>query len=155
MNKRKQRLDRIAAVAQEYLAAKTAASLLSVKLTADPSYGWSQRWEPKAGAAFSANLEATYIIRIYAEFEAGLRDYWKTRLGHKTHPSMLDLVCHAIPNEYFSQDCVENADDVREYRNFLVHDMEEDPPANMVTVTVMEAKKHLCAYFSRLDARWL
>jgi hypothetical protein len=142
------------AVAQEYLAAKTAGNLLSAQLDADPSFGSRYGWEPRAGAAFCDKLEATYIIRMYAEFEAGLRDYWKNHLGQNTRPPMIQLVRHAIPNQYFTQDCIDNADDVRVYRNFLVHDIEEDPPADVVVFSVEQAKTHLCTYFGRLDPRW-
>src|SRR5437867_3108211 len=95
-----------------------------------------------------------YIIRMYAEFEAGLRDYWKSHLKKNTHPPMIQLVRHAIPNQMFSQDCIDDADNVREYRNFLVHDIEDDPPEEMRVFTVPEAKRCLCEYFGRLDPRW-
>ena len=73
MIKRRQRIQRIADVAQEFLAATTAAQWLRASQDADPSFGQKYGWEPKAGIAFNDNLEATYIIRMYAEFEAGLR----------------------------------------------------------------------------------
>ena len=98
--------------------------------------------------------KGTYLVRMYAEFEAGLRDYWKTYLGRDTHPTMVQLVREAIPNQHFPKDYIDDADDVREYRNFLVHDIEEEPPANMLTFTVQEAKSHLCAYFACLDPIW-
>ena len=64
MIKRQQRLNRITAVTQEYLAASTAASLLRAELDADPSYCMNLGWKAKAGLAFSSNLDATYLIRI-------------------------------------------------------------------------------------------
>jgi hypothetical protein len=154
MIKRQQRIQRIADVAQEFIAALTAANWLRERQEADPTFGRTHGWEPKAGISFSANLEATYIIRMYAEFEAGLRDYWETHLNKSTHPPMVQLVRSAIPNQMFSQDCIDDADDVREYRNFLVHDIEDDPPEEMRVFTVPEAKRCLCEYFGRLDPRW-
>jgi hypothetical protein len=154
MNKRHRRIQRIAAVLQEYLAAESASELLAAETDADPSYGEARGWEPRAGVSFSRNLNATYLIRMYAEFEAGLRDYWRTHLGHATHPAMRQLVCHAIPNERFSQDCVDNADEVRIFRNFMVHNLDEDPPEETRELTLAEAKRRLCTYFSRLDPRW-
>ncbi len=127
MIKRQQRIARIAAVLQEYFAAKTASDLLTAQTTANPSFGRDHGWEPRAGTAFTSNLEATYIIRIYAEFEAALRDYWLTYRGRDTRPKMYQLVNEAIPDEAFSQDIIDNADDVREFRNFLVHDSEDEP----------------------------
>jgi hypothetical protein len=154
MIKRQQRIGRITAVLQEFFAARTASDLLTAQTNANPSYGDAHGWEPRAGTAFAENLEATYIIRIYAEFEAALRDYWRTYRGRDTHPTMYQLVNEAIPDEAFSLDVIDNADDVREYRNFLVHDSEDEPGEDIVTFTVPRAKSHLCAYLGRLDPAW-
>ncbi|HVA49955.1 MAG TPA: hypothetical protein VNH11_26550 [Pirellulales bacterium] len=154
MIKRQWRLERIVRIAQEYLAADTAAELLAAELKADPNYGEARGWSARAGGDVVENLPATYVVRIYAEFEAGLRDYWQTHLGQANHPPMIQLVRHLIPNQRFSQDCIDNADEVRIFRNFLVHDFLDEPPADMVAFTVFEAKKHLCDYFARLDATW-
>ena len=154
MIKRQLRIKRINAVLEEYLAARTAAGLLTARTTPDPGYGYSQGWVPKAGIDYVNNLEATYIIRIYAEFEAGLRDYWLTYRKKDTRPKMVQLLNKAIPTQHFPQDTIDKADDVREYRNFLVHDIEDEPSEDSVTFTVAEAKSHLCAYTACLDTAW-
>lgn len=154
MIKRQWRLERIVRIAQEYTAAETASYLLTTQLQADPSYGKAFGWSARAGYDFGKNLAATYVIRIYAEFEAGLRDYWQTYLGQLSHPPMIQLVRRLVPNQRFSQDCIDNADEVRVYRNFLVHDSLDEPPEDMIVFSVSEAKKHLCEYFSRLDPTW-
>jgi hypothetical protein len=112
MIKRQQRLQRIANVAREFLAARTAADWLRSCQEADPSFGDQHGWEPKAGIDFCENMEATYIVRMYAEFEAGLRDYWKTHRKQTSHPKMVQLVRQLIPNQQFSQDIIDDADDV-------------------------------------------
>jgi hypothetical protein len=56
MIKRQQRIEWIAAVAKEYLAAKSAADLLKAQLQADPNYGRSHGWEARDGVAFNTNL---------------------------------------------------------------------------------------------------
>jgi hypothetical protein len=145
MIKRQRRIERISAVLQEYLAAKTASLLLTAQTAADSAYGYAHGWEPRAGIAFTDNLEATYIIRIYAEFEAALRDYWLTYRNQTTHPTMFQLLNQSIPDQRFSQDVIDNADDVRLYRNFLVHAIEDEPGEGMVAFTVQQAKSHLCA----------
>jgi hypothetical protein len=151
MIKRQQRIGRITAVLQEYRAATTAAGLLTAQTQPNPGYGYTQRWEPKAGIDYVNNLEGTYIIRIYAEFEAGLRDYWLTFRKKDTRPKMFQLINEAIPTQHFPQDTIDKADEVREYRNSLVHDIEDEPGEDVVTFTVQEAKKHLCAYVACLD----
>lgn len=154
MIKRQQRIQRIANVLDEYLAAKTASDLLTAQTDANPNYGRDHGWKPRAGAAFTAHLEATYIIRIYAEFESALRDYWLTYRRQATRPRMYQLVNQSIPNQRFSQDVIDAADEVREYRNFLVHEIDDEPGKWMVPVTVHQAKSHLCTYLSRLDPSW-
>jgi len=153
MTKRQQRIEWIAAVAKEYFAAKSAADLLNAQLQADPNYGWNHGWESRDGAAFHANLESTYIIRLYAEFEAGLRDYWANHLNRPTQPPMVQLL-QLVADQRVSIDRLEDADAVREYRNFLVHDESSEPPPEMRTFTVAEAKAHLCYLFGRLDPDW-
>lgn len=154
MNRRQQWLERITAVAREYLAANTASELLRTELEGNPRFGSGRDWERRDGVAFSENLQATYIIRMYAVFEAGLRAYWRTHRNRDTRPSMEQLVRHAIPNQLFSQDCIDDADDVREYRNLLVHDIDEARAANPASFTMAEARRRLCSYFARLDPGW-
>jgi hypothetical protein len=154
MNRREKWLKRMAAVVQEYLAGQTAAAWLDSQTQANPSFGWHHGWEPAGGGAFCDNLEATYIIRLYAEFEAGIRDYWESYRGKDSRPDMITLLRHAVPTEAFSQDCIDDADDVRLYRNFLVHEMGKDPTPGSATFTLKEAKRHLSEYFSRINPRW-
>jgi hypothetical protein len=154
MIKRQLRIERISAVEQEYYAALSAAALLREQLNANPNYGVEYGWRQRAGRDFDNNLDGTYVIRMYAEFEAALRDYWKTYRGKDTHPKMVQLVNESIPDQHFPQDSIDNADDVREYRNFLVHDIEDEPPPQMVAFTIPEAKKHMCAYIACFNPRW-
>jgi hypothetical protein len=153
MIKRQQRIERIAAVEKEYLAARSAAELLKARIRADPKFGTRRGWEVRDGAAFDANLESTYIIRLYAEFEAGLRDYWANHLNRRTHPQMAQLL-RSLANQRVSTDALDDADAVREYRNFLVHDESDEPPTEMRTFTVAGAKSHLSYFFGRLDPDW-
>lgn len=154
MIKRQRRIERITAVLQEYLAAKSASALLAAQTDANPSYGHDHGWEPRAGVAFADNLPATYIIRIYAEFEASLRDYWLTYRKRTTRPNMDQLVNRSIPDQSFSQDVIDGADDVREFRNFLVHDNVDESGEGRITFSVEQAKTVLCTYLARLDPAW-
>lgn len=154
MIKRQRRIERIDAVLQEYLAARTASGLLAAKIAADPGFGRASGWSPRAGSAFTTNLEATYVIRIYAEFEAALRDYWLTFRKQTTRPKMFQLVNEAIPTQYFPKDVVDKADDVRLFRNHLVHDVEDEAGDGVVLFSVEQAKSHSCAYVAHLDPRW-
>ncbi len=153
MNKRHLRLERIKAVHQEYLAATSAADLLVIETTADPSFGLMRGWKQRSGTAFVANLEATYIIRIYAEFEAALREYWSTYLNRITNPKMSQLLKRAIPTQHYPNDVILGADGVREYRNALVHDVGDEWDETS-PVTMEDAKSRLCAYIACFDPNW-
>jgi hypothetical protein len=59
-----------------------------------------------------------------------------------------------LADQRVSLDRLEDADAVREYRNFLVHDESGEPPPTMRTFTVLENKMHLCYFFGRLDTDW-
>src|SRR5262245_44664046 len=118
MIKRQQRLNRIVAVELEYRAALTAADWLRQQLNANPSFGDGFGWAARSGLDFVDNLATTYVVRLFSEFEAGLREYWKSYLGKTTFPTVFQLVCQAIPTQRFPQDVIDNADSVRAYRNF-------------------------------------
>ena len=119
MIKRQVRILRLATVAAEHRAGYTASDLLHAQLKGNPSYGDAYGWTQRAGRDFCDNLEATYIVRLYAEFEATLRDYWLNCLGRDTEPPMAQLVKVAIPDQHFPQDYIDAADEVRLYRNYL------------------------------------
>ena len=97
------------------------------------------------------NLEGTYIIRMFAEFETGVRSFWRWRRNRPYARTgvelMLDLVralC-GIPDEV-----LEDAHRVRIYRNKLVHDRDEEVEA----VTIADARHRLATYFARLPIQW-
>jgi hypothetical protein len=60
----------------------------------------------------------------------------------------------SLADQRISIDHLEDADAVREYRNFLVHNDSGQLPPEMRTFTVADAKKHLCYFFGRLDTDW-
>ena len=154
MIKRQVRIQRLEAVAAEYRAGHTAANLLNAELKGNPNYGDAHGWTPRAGRDFRDNLEATFIVRLYAEFEATLRDYWLNFLGRDTEPPMVQLVNVAIPDQHFPRDYIEEADEVRLYRNYLVHDSEGRSASNLVVLAIHQVERRLRAYISRLKADW-
>jgi hypothetical protein len=150
MNKRQQRIERILAVEREYQAATAGVDLLKDSLRADPRFGAAQGWRSRDARNLEDNLEGTFLLRLYAEFEAGLRDVWKSYFGRDTHPPMKDLLV-AIANQRIPQDWLEDADAVREYRNALVH---EGDTTDIEAVSLAEARSRLCRFFSQLPKDW-
>jgi hypothetical protein len=138
---------RIKAVEREYAATRQAIDTLQESAQRDPTVLQGElRYRDIVHA--SDNLEGTYIIRLFAEFETGLRLYWDQVRG--TNPRTRDLLdglaamC-GIPDEQR-----DHAHAVREYRNSLVHEREEDTPA----VPIATARGYLCHFFSFLPPKW-
>ena len=74
--KRQYRLDRLRAIEREYKVAQIADRVLRQALPGDPALLFGERLKPADARTFSENLAATYLLRLFAEFEAGLRDLW-------------------------------------------------------------------------------
>lgn len=92
------------------------------------------------------NLEDTYIIRLFAEFEGILRDHLPPRAGHPDRRAIYDLINrvalrHRIPDPM--RDAVQ---DVREYRNLLAH----RGNAHARTIAFQSALSILNRYLDRL-----
>ena len=150
MNHRQDRIDRIVAVEREYLAASVAAELLQERLDADPAFLAEHDLRSRDARNLLAHLEGTYVIRLCAEFEAGLRDAWQNAFGRPTQPPLRDLLAAVAARRLIPQDALDRADEVREYRNALVH-----LGATVVApIPIADVRRHLCRFFSRLPSRW-
>jgi hypothetical protein len=150
MNKRQERLDRIVAVKREYLTALVAVDLLDERLRTDPSYLNAFDLRNRDARTVRENLEVTYLIRVYAEFESGLRDAWNNAFHRATHPPMRDLLIAIATRCPIPQEWLNNADEVRAYRNTLVH--EGDVEAAYIPFE--ESQSRLSRFFSRLPFDW-
>src|SRR5437667_3892729 len=89
-------------------------------------------------------LEGTYIIRLFAQFETGLRLYWDS--VRDTHPRARDLLDGIAALRVIPDDQRDNAHLVREYRNSLVHEREEE----VEPIPIAVARGYLCRFFSFL-----
>jgi hypothetical protein len=96
----------------------------------------------------SEALEGTYTIRLFAEFETGLRLYWDT--VRDTSPRTRDLLNGLAALCFIPDDQRDNAHLVREHRNSLVHEREEA----MGPIPIAVARGYLCRFFSFLPPRW-
>ena len=142
-------LSRIKEIEKQYAAVRLATDRLLEAARRDPTI---LRGMLKHGNIVNAseNLDGTYIIRLFAEFETGLRLYWDTiKSSHPRTRDLLDGVAAAcrIPDPHR-----ENAHQVREYRNTLVHEREREEED--VTIPIAVARSYLCTYFSFLPPKW-
>jgi hypothetical protein len=142
-------LRRIKAVAREFRAAAVAVSLLEAQLRADPSALNVHGLRKRDATNLRARLEATYLIRLFAEFETGLREAWRRGMRQTTHPPMRDLLDAVAARRNVGTDWLDRTHAVRRYRNALVHETDE----GATPVAMDDATEWLCAFFSRLPSR--
>jgi hypothetical protein len=147
---KRERLDRIKAVEREYEVAKTATEMLDEALKSNPSLLGRAKLSPADAQNLSENLEATYLLRLYAEFEAGLRDAWKNHFKRSRSPPMKALLNAVAAKCSVPEDDLDNAHAVRKYRNSLVHEEGEEAQ----TITLARARGFLCTFFGRLPLKW-
>jgi hypothetical protein len=88
--------------------------------------------------------------RLFAEFEAGLREAWVRAFGQATSPKTQDLIDSFAARRLIPAPWRAAAHDVRAYRNALIHEGGVDIPP----IGLDEAQGHLCRFFSRLPDDW-
>src|SRR5438270_792915 len=72
------------------------------------------------------NLETTFVLRLFAEFEAVLGDYWNHGIGRTTEPDMRPLMDSIAGRRKMNGDDVALAHQIREYRNDIIHESLRD-----------------------------
>lgn len=140
---------RIKAVEREHAAMRLAIDRLWEVVRVDPT-------ELRGDATLtdirnaSGRLDGTYLIRLFAEFETGLRSYWSAK--RKTFPPSRtrDLPDGIAAMRHIRLEILTNAQEVRDYRNALVHEREQV----RVPISIAAARRHLCQYFSFLPPGW-
>ncbi len=139
---------RIKRIERQYQAVRLAVSRLLAEGKRDPTilinnvqYGHIKETD--------ADLEGTYIVRLFAEFETGLRLYWETI--RDTHPRTIDLLNSLAGQCVIPDEARDNAHLVREYRNGLVHEREDE---DLEPIPIAVARGYLCRYFSFLPPQW-
>src|SRR5207244_1413282 len=138
---------RIKAVEREYVAMRQAADRFRQEALDDPTI---LRGDLRQGEIIvaSKNLEGTYIIRLFAEFETGARQYWGANWD--THPRTVDLLDGLAARCGIPDTQRDNAHLVRDYRNVLVHEREDKPAG----VPLALARNYLCHFLSFLPLWW-
>lgn len=138
---------RIKAVEREYEAMRLASDRLLEEARRDPTI-LRDDLELRDIANASKRLEGTYIIRLYAEFETGLRSYWMTI--RPTEPLTHDLLNGIAARRAIPADRLANAHEVRVFRNSLIHERDEE----VVPISIGLVQRHLCRFFAFLPETW-
>jgi hypothetical protein len=141
-------LGRIKAVEQQYAAVQLAVLRLRGEGRDDPTILTGDIQHRHIVAA-ERELEGTYIIRLFAEFETGLRIFWATE--RESHPPTRDLLNGIAAMRNVPDALREHVHAVREYRNSLVHEREDE---EVEPIPIAVARSYLCRFFSLLPPQW-
>jgi hypothetical protein len=95
------------------------------------------------------NLQITYLLRLFAEFEGILRDYWLNGRNRPTSPTMTDLMNSIAAYRTMMNDDVQDAHEVRDYRNDVMHEHLQDPRFDFQT-----CRSRLARFVRWLPQRW-
>ena len=68
------------------------------------------------------NLEITFVLRLFAEFEAILRNFWLHGVGKATEPEMRVLMESIGRRRGMSDEDLAHAHEIRKYRNDIIHE---------------------------------
>lgn len=138
-----ERIRRLLAVERECDAALVAIDLLTDRLRADPSF-LLPKLKARDAASLLDNAEATFLIRLFAEFEAGLRDVWYDVLHKSTRPNMEVLIDRIAARNGIAGPVLDRVHEVRLYRNALVH----TGSGLMARIDLKDARGRLCRFLS-------
>jgi hypothetical protein len=138
---------RIKGVEREYVAMRQAADRF-LQHAMDDSTILRENLRHGEIVTASRNLEGTYVMRLFAEFETGAREYWDATWA--TEVTTVNLLTGLAARRSIPDIDRENGHLVRDYRNSLVHEREDSPDP----IPVDLVRKYLCTFFSFLPAQW-
>lgn len=94
---------------------------------------------PRDLEAAAEQVETTYLIRMWAAFEMGIRSYDWVLTGHDTirAKDLLDWTAGVKRGRAISETVRDQVHEVRDYRNFLIHGKLSPP------VLIEDARKRL------------
>jgi hypothetical protein len=148
--KRQRRLERINAIGREFEIAQLAAKHFLKLLRTEPRLLLDGKLKQADATRFETTLGDTYLLRLFAEFEEGLRGWWRHGLGRATEIRTFQLINSVAARRSVPDDDRDDVHAVREYRNALIHEESDD----VDPVPFLEAKHFLCKFFSRLPENW-
>lgn len=150
MTKRQSYFERFNAVGREHETAKFAVELLMGLLRTNPSFLRRFELGQRDAIRLRDNLESTFLIRIFAEFEAGLRDAWQDAFHRQTQPAMKDLLEAVTGLRLIPRRWSQSVDEVRKFRNSMVHPGQVTPQV----FSLIQARERICQFWSFMPLDW-
>lgn len=151
--RRAQFFQRLKATGREYQVADLAGGTLGSVVRADQTLLKRRRLTLGDFRAWRRNLDPTYIIRLFAEFETPLRLYWRDARKRASWSTIWIsiLIERVAAYRYVPRPVVDEVHEVRDYRNALVHQVR---PSGVPVLTFAECSSRLCRFLSYLPPNW-
>jgi len=145
--------ERIKEIEREYKAAAIAATRLNDEVI----QGAAQLNDDIRRGLRSAvkNLEGTYLVRLFAVFEAALRSYDRARHNDPNRESVASVLIDSIGGRRgmeIPETLRDGAHQVRLLRNFWAHENDRIPED--ATMAIGDAQSRLQKYLARLPESW-
>jgi hypothetical protein len=155
MAERQAFIDRVKGAEREYFVVAAAIAYYTPATDAGDA-----QLPPKTSArdlvAAADKAESTYLIRMWAEFETALRSYRCNFIGDPNDQirtrNLIDWTAGVKQGRAISEDVRDEVHEVREYRNFLVHERDDQEPP--VPITIAEVRKRLNTLLHCLPLLW-
>ncbi len=140
---------RLARVRDEFEAARLALAYTLAQMQAGVPINGPQNMALPEMRLSARHLEVTYLLRLYAEYEGILMDYWLGGMRRRTRPQMKVLMDRIASNQTMSAGNLFDAHRVRDFRNDIVHHNVRDP-----RLTFRDCASRLGTYLRWLPVRW-
>jgi hypothetical protein len=137
----------------EYQAARIAVDRLKDQVAASPDILKSDDGTRAYLREANKNLEGTYLVRLFAAFEAALRSFDRARHNDPTRDQVASVLIDTTGGrrgQGISAAVREGAHAVRRVRNYWAHESDAMPDP----MTIAEARARLQEYLSWLPQEW-
>lgn len=116
----------------------------------DPAILYRNELELSAIRALESELHSVFFARLFASFESALRHYWRQKVRN-SRPGTEQLL-NAIAGRFgVPQDTLDTVQDIRSFRNYLMHEEYED---ERMPFTAAQASPALNTFLARLPLEW-
>ena len=148
--KKTDRSERVKSVERQYFVAEKARESLETALKAHSALLTGIGLSAADLWAFKSNLLDTYFIRLFAEFETAIKDYWKNGLNEDPRTRIMDVIDSLAARRRVLDAVRVNVHAARKWRNKLVH--EDDTDA--IEVELTSARSSFGRYLGFLPDDW-
>ena len=145
--------EHIAEVWGEFRAARAAVDRLTAEVAATPDLLKNDHVAREYLKRADKNLDGTYIVRLFAAFEAALRSYDKAKHNDSARETKAAIMIDEIGGKRgrgIQPGIRKHAHDVRQVRNFWAHEEDAIP----TPMSVDQARARLQAYLHELPDEW-